>query len=77
MKVIKRNLIQSSELASRDLTTATGAVAANPAADNGSGEGHYLAVATGAGPKRSSNARGSSSKGGAGAKGNGNRQHKF
>jgi len=75
-KVIKRNLIQSSELASRDMTAAAGATATHLIAENGNGESHYQATATG-GPKRSSNARGSSSKGATGAKANGNRQHKF
>ena len=61
VKVVKRNLIQSSELAQRE---------------NGNGnEGGSHEQS--AGPKRSFNARGSSSKGGGGAKGNGNRQHKF
>lgn len=62
MKVVKRNLIQSGELAQRDLVNSGG--------DAGTSE-------TSNHPKRSANARGSSSKGAGGAKGNGNRQHKF
>lgn len=60
LKVVKRNLIQSSELAQRDLANSE----AGPSEPSN-------------GPKRGANARGSSSKGAGGAKGNGNRQHKF
>ena len=73
VKVIKRNLIQSSELVSRELpSTQGGQIGANNA------DGVSPGLVASSGPaKRSSNARGSSSKGGAGAKGNGGRQHKF